>query len=417
MTAVQPLAPAELPAAGAGPLTLGSLCTGYGGLDLAVAQVLDVAPAWVADPDPGAAAILAHHWPTVPNLGDITAVDWTTVPPIDVLCAGYPCQPFSVAGNRKGTSDARHLWPNIAHALRVLRPRYAFFENVANHLRLGFSDVLADLAELGFDAEWTAVRASDVGAPHRRERLFVLAVAQDADRATRDQWRDAASGQAEGGRAWADARGRGGAPVADAQSSGSQGARPEPAGRRPERGGSAAADSDDERGPGAGSARRAAQRHLESPGNAAADPESVGHGDARTASVGGLAPTAIASAAADPESVGHGDARPASVGGLAPTAVASRPAAEWGDYAPAIDRWGRVLGRPAPAPTEPGRHGRPRLSPVFVEWLMGLDEGHVTGVPGLARNAQLKALGNGVVPQQGAAALAHLIARIELEVT
>ncbi|MGV2383710.1 MAG UNVERIFIED_CONTAM: DNA cytosine methyltransferase [Thermobifida fusca] len=393
MTAHQPPAPAEHPAAGAGPLTLGSLCTGYGGLDLAVAQVLNVAPAWVADPDPGAAAILAHHWPTVPNLGDITTVAWEDVPPVDIVTGGYPCQPFSVAGKRKGTSDARHIWPNIAHALRVLRPRYAFFENVANHLRLGFADVLADLAALGFDAEWTTVRASDVGAPHQRRRLFVLAVAQDADRATRDQWRDAASGQAEGGRAWADARGRGGAP---------------------------AADPDDEREPGDGTARRAAQRHLESPGAAAADPEGVGHGDARPASVGGLAPTAVTSPAADPARDGRHEGRPKSarqLGGPDATVGGHSDAGLWGDYLPAIRRWERVTGRAAPNPREPAPRGGERLSPAFVEWLMGLDEGHVTGVPGLTRNAQLKALGNGVVWQQGAAALAHLIARIELEVT
>ena len=78
----------------------------------------------------------------------------------------------------------------------------------------------------------------------------------------------------------------------------------------------------------------------------------------------------------------------------------------FGPYAPAIQRWEQVLGRPAPAPTEPGKT-RPRLASRFVEWLMGLDDGHVTGV-GLTRNQELKALGNGVVPQQGAAALAHL---------
>ena len=78
----------------------------------------------------------------------------------------------------------------------------------------------------------------------------------------------------------------------------------------------------------------------------------------------------------------------------------------FGPYAPAIQRWERVLGRPAPAPTEPGKN-RPRLASKFVEFLMGLDDGHVTGV-GLTRNQELKALGNGVVPQQGAAALAHL---------
>ena len=77
----------------------------------------------------------------------------------------------------------------------------------------------------------------------------------------------------------------------------------------------------------------------------------------------------------------------------------------WGDYAPAIARWETVLGRPAPDPTEPGAKGNPRLSPAFCEWLMGLPEGHVTAPEiGLTRNQALKALGNGVVPQQAAAA-------------
>lgn len=82
----------------------------------------------------------------------------------------------------------------------------------------------------------------------------------------------------------------------------------------------------------------------------------------------------------------------------------------WGDYADAIARWERVLDRSAPAPTEPGPKGNPRLSPRFVEWLMGLPAGHVTDPDiGLTRNQQLKALGNGVVPAQGAAALRHLL--------
>ena len=80
---------------------------------------------------------------------------------------------------------------------------------------------------------------------------------------------------------------------------------------------------------------------------------------------------------------------------------------EWGDYRPAIARWERVLGRPAPAPTVPGVNGRPRLSPFFVEWLMGLPAGHVTG-HGLRPAQELKMLGNGVVPQQAALALRML---------
>ena len=87
---------------------------------------------------------------------------------------------------------------------------------------------------------------------------------------------------------------------------------------------------------------------------------------------------------------------------------------EWGNYTPAIRRWEAVLGRSAPPPTEPGRTGQ-RLSPAFVEWLMGLPEGWVTGVPGLSRNAQLKALGNGVVPAQAAMALHLLLARTEAQ--
>lgn len=83
----------------------------------------------------------------------------------------------------------------------------------------------------------------------------------------------------------------------------------------------------------------------------------------------------------------------------------------FGDYAPAIDRWEATLGRPAPPPTEPGPKGNPRLSPAFVEWLMGLPAGHVTNT-GISRVAQLKALGNGVVPHQAAAAIRLLLERV-----
>lgn len=90
----------------------------------------------------------------------------------------------------------------------------------------------------------------------------------------------------------------------------------------------------------------------------------------------------------------------------------TRPASavvDWGQYGAAIARWEAVLGRPAPSPTEPGRDGKPRLSPRFVEWMLGLPDGWVTDVPCLTRNAKLTALGNGVVVQQGAAALRMLL--------
>ncbi|KUL59705.1 hypothetical protein ADL32_18915 [Streptomyces albidoflavus] len=285
---------------------------------MAVEQVLGATTAWVSDIDPGANKILAHHWPTVPNLGDLTAARWEDVEPVDIVCGGYPCQPFSLAGKRKGTADDRHIWPSIATALRVLRPRLALFENVAGHLRLGFDTVLADLAALGFDAEWCTVRASEVGAPHPRRRLFLLAVAADTPHLGHERP--------------GPARGRGHGP----------------------------ADHRD----------------------AAADAARLGRGEGRP----------------EPARL---EGRPGAPGGGAP---------DWGRFGPAVARWEHATGRRAPRATDASN----RLSPAFVEWLMGLDAGHVTAVPGLTRNEQLHALGNGVVPQQAAAALRLLLDRAGL---
>lgn len=308
---------------------IGSLCSGYRGLDMAIEETFGGTTAWVSDVDAGANKILTHHWPTVPNIGDLTTAKWDDVEPVDILCGGYPCQPFSVAGTRKGTADDRHLWPFIANALRVLRPRIAIFENVANHLRLGFDTVLTDLADIGFDAEWITVRADrTVGAPHQRRRLFFLATAQDPDSTARGQRRIPAPRQAESRGARADTGGRGRALAADADSV-----------------------------------------------------------EVRQQPV--------------IESGGHGP----SVLGVA------RPEA-YGAYAPAVARWEAVTGRRAPWATD----DRGRLSTPFVEWMMGLPAGHVTAVPELTRNEQLKALGNGVVPQQAAAALRLLADRAGLGV-
>lgn len=163
-------------------MKLGSLCTGYGGLDMAVG----IEPSWVSDIDPGAIKLLEYRYPHIPNLGDLTTVDWSQAEPVDIITAGYPCQPFSAAGKRKGTADERHIWPHIANALRILRPRYAFFENVAGHVSLGLTDVLADLAEAGFNAEWGTLRASDVGAAHERNRLFIFATNTERGRRRKD---------------------------------------------------------------------------------------------------------------------------------------------------------------------------------------------------------------------------------------
>ena len=105
-------------------LTAGSLCTGYGGLDLAAAAVLGARLAWVAEADPHAAAVLARQWPGVPNLGDITALDWAQVPPVDLVTAGWPCQDISYSGTGAGITEGTRsgLWHCIADGLRHLRP-------------------------------------------------------------------------------------------------------------------------------------------------------------------------------------------------------------------------------------------------------------------------------------------------------
>lgn len=244
-------APAEM----VGAFRLGSLFAGCGGLDLAVAEVFGAETVFVADvckvnkdgsvghhePHRAPCSILAHRFPDAPNLGDVAQIEWTPdcpdcgtalravnetpgedgyiywcptcrgefpvsirptgMPaPIDVLCAGFPCQDVSVAGNRAGLKDGTRtgLWSEVVRAIRELQPRLVILENVPGiftapaagdmercpwcvgdgpdglHLR-ALDAVLADLAALGFDAEWCVVPASGVGAPHRRERWFCAA--------------------------------------------------------------------------------------------------------------------------------------------------------------------------------------------------------------------------------------------------
>lgn len=160
----------------------GSLFSGAGALDMAASAVLGCEPAWFVEQNAAASKVLAHHWPTVPNHGDITQVDWAAVEPVEVLVGGFPCQDISNAGKRAGIEGERSgLWSYFADAIRVLRPRYVLVENVSALVVRGLDRVLADLAALGFDAEWAVVRASDVGAAHRRERIFLAAADTTSD--------------------------------------------------------------------------------------------------------------------------------------------------------------------------------------------------------------------------------------------
>ena len=155
-------------------LTVGSLFSGIGGLDLGLERA-GFKVIWQSEIDPYCNKVLKKHWPEVPNHGNIKEIDWSTVERPNVICGGYPCQPFSLAGRRQGTDDPRHLWPWVRTAISELRPNYALLENVRGHLTMGGIEVIGELAEIGYDAEWRIVSAAGLGAPHRRQRLIIVA--------------------------------------------------------------------------------------------------------------------------------------------------------------------------------------------------------------------------------------------------
>lgn len=130
---------------------------------------------WQCEIDEWCQRILEKHWPRVKRYGDIRTVTADTAEPPDVFCAGFPCQPVSLAGKGLAQEDERWLWPECARIVGELRPRWVVLENVPGLLGRGMSDVLGDLAALGYDAEWDCVRASDFGAPHKRERVWIVA--------------------------------------------------------------------------------------------------------------------------------------------------------------------------------------------------------------------------------------------------
>lgn len=173
-------------------LTYGSLFSGVGGLDLAVEEAFDAAPLWVSEVNKSASTVLAKRF-GVPNLGDITKINWHEVPRPDIVCGGFPCQDVSSAGRKAGieTGTRSGLWSYFAEAIDVLRPRYVVIENVRGLLSAkaqagdgvpmrAMARVLGDLSDIGYDARWKTQSADGVGAPHKRERVFILAQPADA---------------------------------------------------------------------------------------------------------------------------------------------------------------------------------------------------------------------------------------------
>ena len=345
-----------------------SLFSGYGGLDLALHDVLGAETAYVADIEPGPRKVLAHRFPNAPNLGDVTKIDWAALRgQVDIIAGGSPCQDLSHAGKRAGMTDGTrsNLWVQMREAIATIRPGLVVWENVRGALSAtadsdlewcpgcmgdpghggpalrALGRVVGDLAELGYDARWVGLRAADVGACHGRYRVFL--VAYPAGHPWRLGDRDGAGAADADGVRWRAVLG---------------GVRP----RKP----------DARRGP-------------------AADTDSLGR-DGGGRAWGGR-----------PESA-DGDRGPVR---LLLKGIARYE--RFGEYTPAIARQVATFGLPAPEPTEPGKNG-PRLSARFAEWMMGLPAGWVTGVPGMTRSEALRLLGNGVVPQQAGAALRWLLA-------
>jgi DNA (cytosine-5)-methyltransferase 1 len=394
----------------------GELFAGVSGLGMAVEEVFGASPAWFAEIDTAPSKVLAHHYPNVLNVGDVSAVDWTA-PELqaDILAGGFPCQDVSLAGKRKGMRSGTRsgLWAEFARAIEVVRPSWVVIENVRGLLSAGTDSdvepcpwcvgvpagehalralgaVLGDLAGLGFDAEWVSVRASDVGAPHGRFRVFILG------------WPVENAGHGFGRQAEPRAGGRDHAPVG------------------PDRGGS-------------GGGHDSRVTLLPTPVvNDMGDGKTVDHWDDWTARMkgkhgngNGHGPSLAVEAARllptpgayDGDRGGARTVEERKCGGhsvnLQDVAVHGVAATNWGPYAPAIQRWEDLLGRPAPAPVRyDGKGGKPRLNPALPEWMMGWPEGWVTAPEiGLTRAEQLKACGNGVVTMQAAAALQELVNR------
>jgi DNA (cytosine-5)-methyltransferase 1 len=151
-----------------------SLFAGIGGIDLGLERAGHTCVGQV-EIDDYATCVLEKHWPDTPRLRDVREFEGHEFGEFDLLTGGYPCQPFSMAGQRKGEQDERHLWPEVHRIICNVRPKFVLLENVTGHLSLGFGRVLGDLAESGYDAQWDCIPAAAVGAPHRRDRVFILA--------------------------------------------------------------------------------------------------------------------------------------------------------------------------------------------------------------------------------------------------
>jgi len=156
-------------------LSFGSLFSGIGGIDLGFERA-GMQCLWQSEIDPYCNQILAAHWPDVSNFGDIREIGKHNLPDIDLLCGGFPCQPYSVAGKRKGKADERNMWPEVYRLIYELKPKWFVGENVPGLLTFTyFKKICNDLESAGYEVISLEFPAAAIGAPHLRYRVFIVA--------------------------------------------------------------------------------------------------------------------------------------------------------------------------------------------------------------------------------------------------
>jgi DNA (cytosine-5)-methyltransferase 1 len=158
------------------------LFAGLGGMSLGLERTGGFVTVAFCEIEPFPQRVLKKHWPDVPCHSDVRALKGDDVGPVDVICGGYPCQPFSYAGKREGADDDRHLWPHYLRLITELRPAWVIGENVAGHITLGLDQVLSDLESAGYAARAFVIPAVAVDAPHRRDRVWIVANATGLQR-------------------------------------------------------------------------------------------------------------------------------------------------------------------------------------------------------------------------------------------
>jgi len=155
-------------------MRVGSLFAGIGGFDLGLERA-GMEIRWQVENNLWCQRVLAKHWPNVTRYGDIKQVDWHTIEPVDLVCGGFPCQPFSLAGKRKGFDDDRYLWPEVVRCLDAVRPTWFLGENVPGIIKVALDQVCADLEALGYTVQAFNIPACAVDAAHQRKRIWIVA--------------------------------------------------------------------------------------------------------------------------------------------------------------------------------------------------------------------------------------------------